>query len=73
MSDNVVFLIIALFVVVTVAGWLIYLGYNLILAFTVFVMGLPLIFMILLFVLFPPSFIVFLIGLVLIGIRSDSD
>ncbi len=66
MSDEALTLIIVGVIALAIIGFLLYLAAGLILAFTAFVIKLPLILSILMFVLFPPSFIVFLIGLALI-------
>jgi hypothetical protein len=57
-----VFAVIAL----AVLAWIVYASAGLILAFTAFVMGLPTILVILMFVIFPPTFVVFLIGVAML-------
>ena len=65
MSDAAVGVTVMLVLIALGLGllvWIVRLASDLILAFTYFVMGLPFILTILLFVLFPPCLIVFLIG-----------
>ncbi len=66
MSDTAILIIIGVVVALVVVVWLLYLAAGLVLMFTAFVMTLPTIVAILMFILFPPTFIVFLVGLAFI-------
>lgn len=81
MSETVVLIIVALFVIMTVLGlilglisWLFPIAARLVISFTVFLMELPFILTLLVFILFPPTLIVFLVGFVLLrlGLGDDS-
>lgn len=80
MSDDAIIIFIVLIAALAVIGWLCYLGAGLVLAFTAFVMELPTILSIIMFIIFPPTLMVFLVGLAFIhfGIanaitKSDSN
>jgi len=81
MSDATVVIIVvfaalmALSLVLGLIVWLVPIAARLVLAFTAFLMGLPLLLTILIFILFPPTLIVFLIGVALmqLGVGEDSD
>ncbi len=82
MSDTAVIIIIIVVAVIVLAivVWLLYLAAGLVLLFTAFVMELSPIVAILMFILFPPTLIVYLAGLAFIqfGVadalaRSDSE
>lgn len=62
MSETVVVALVAAVLVIGVLLWIVYVAAASILAFTAFVMGLPTILAILMFIIFPPTFVVFLIG-----------
>ena len=66
MSDQAVFIVVILAVALLIIGLLVYVAGGLIVMFTVFVGELPLILTVLLFILFPPSLILYLIGLAII-------
>jgi len=65
-GDTVFIVIVVAVVAVIVIGWLLYLAAGLIMLFTAFVAELPVIISILLFVLFPPTLVVFLVGLAML-------
>ena len=69
MSDNEVAILI---VIVLIAIFLIWIASKLIIVFTLFALELPLIISIPMFILFPPTFIVFLIGLFLLMFTGDT-
>lgn len=80
MSDEVVLIIVVAVIGLVIVGWVLYLAAGLVLAFTAFVMELPTIVTVLMFIVFPPTFIVFLVGLAFIRfgiadalVPSDSD
>lgn len=62
MSDTVVVVLVAAFIIIGVIAWIVQIAAASILAFTAFVMGLPTVLAILMFIIFPPTFVVFLIG-----------
>lgn len=62
MGDDAI-IIIAVVVALMIVGWLLYLAAGLVLLFTAFVMELPTILAIVMFIIFPPTLIVFLVGL----------
>jgi hypothetical protein len=71
-SETIILIIVALFGVMLVLSlalglvlWLIPPAARLVIAFTVFLMELPLLVTVLVFILFPPTLIVFLMGLAL--------
>lgn len=66
MSDDAVIIIVVIAIALIVLVWLSYLAAGIVLAFTAFVMDLPLIVTVLMFILFPPTLIVFLVGLAFI-------
>ncbi len=69
MSDTAVLIIVIAVIalaILAIVVWLLYLAAGLVLAFTAFVMELPIIVTILMFILFPPTLIVFLVGLAFI-------
>lgn len=66
MSNEVVAIIVIALIVLAIVVWLLYLASALILGFTVFVLELPLIVSIIMFIVFPPTLIVFLVGLAFI-------
>ena len=71
MDDNSLLTIIILIAVLFVAGWLLRFCASLIVFFTAFIIELPLVISILLFILFPPTIIAFLIGLLLIDFSNN--
>jgi len=81
MSDATLVIIVvfaalmALSLVLGLIVWLVPIAARLVLAFTAFLMGLPFLLTILVFILFPPSLVVFLIGVALmqLGVGEDSD
>ena len=75
MGNEAILTILGLVIGLMLIGWLLYLGAALVLAFTNFVMQLPMIISIIMFILFPPTIIVFLVGLAFLhfGIASDRD
>jgi len=56
---------VALLLILGLIVWLVPIAAQLVLAFTVFLLDLPILLTILVFILFPPTLIVFLIGLAL--------
>ncbi len=66
MSDTAILIIIGVVVALVIVVWLLYLAAGLVLMFTAFVTELPTIVAVLMFILFPPTFIVFLVGLAFI-------
>lgn len=62
MTSGIWILIIGLLVVIAVIAWIAYLATGLTLIFTAFVMRLPAVLSILMFIIFPPTLIVFLMG-----------
>ena len=75
MGDDAILIIIVLVIALMLIGWLLYLAAGLVLLFTAFVMQLPIILSIIMFILFPPTLIVFLVGLAFLhfGIAADRD
>jgi len=81
MSDATLVIIVvfaalmALSLVLGLIVWLVPIAARLVLAFTAFLMGLPFLLTILVFILFPPTLVVFLIGVALmqLGVGEDSD
>ena len=65
--------IITLIIIVLIALFLLYLAAGLVVIFTGFVLSLPPILYILLFILFPPTLIVVLIGLLFIALGFGRD
>ena len=66
MSEEAIIIIILAIIAIFIIGWLLYLAAGLVLVFTAFVMELPIILAIIMFILFPPTLIVFLVGLAFI-------
>lgn len=66
MSNEIVGIIVIVLIVLGIVVWLLYLASALVLVFTGFVLELPLIVSIIMFVVFPPTLIVFLVGLAFI-------
>ena len=66
MSDTAVLIIVIAVIALAIVVWLLYLAAALVLVFAAFVMELPIIVTILMFILFPPTLIVFLVGLAFI-------
>ena len=62
MSETVVVVLVAAVIIIGVVVWIVQIAAASILAFTAFVMGLPTVLAILMFIIFPPTFVVFLIG-----------
>lgn len=81
MSDTAIVIIVvlaALFILLLALGliiWLVPVAARLVLAFTAFLMGLPFLVTILVFILFPPTLVVFLIGIALmqLGVGEDQE
>jgi len=77
MSEDAWIILIVAILAVALIAWVIQLASGLILIFTYFVMGLPTLVAILMFVLFPPSLLVFLVGIAMmklgVGESNDSD
>lgn len=80
MSDTAILIIFAGVIALGIVVWLLYLAAGLVLLFTTFVMQLPIIVAILMFILFPPTLIIFLTGLAFIqfgvaeaAVPSDSE
>lgn len=78
MSDTAILIIIGVVVVLAIVVWLLYLAAGLVLMFTAFVMELPTMVAILMFILFPPTLIAYLVGLAFIqfgvtGTLAPSD
>lgn len=80
MSDTAIIIIIGVVIALVIVVSLLYLAAGLVLMFTAFVMELPTIVTILMFILFPPTFIVFIVGLAFIKfgiadtlVSSDSN
>lgn len=66
MSDDAVVVFILIAIALMVLALLLYLAAGLVIVFAAFVMELPLIIAVLMFVLFPPTLVVFLVGLAFI-------
>ena len=66
MSETAIAIIALVIFAVLIIGWLLYLAAGLVLVFTAFVMKLPTILAIIMFILCPPTLIVFLVGLAFI-------
>jgi hypothetical protein len=81
MSDTaiVITVVLAALVILLLAlgliVWLVPVAARLVLAFTAFLMGLPFLLTILVFILFPPTLVVFLIGIALmqLGVGEDQE
>lgn len=80
MSETAILIAFAVVIGLGMLIWVLYLAATLVLLFTAFVIQLPIIFSILMFILFPPTFIVFLAGLAFIQlgvgetpVSSDSE
>ena len=63
MSDDTLIIIVVIVIALAIIVWLLYLAAGLVLVFTAFVIELPLILSIIMFIIFPPTLIVFLVGL----------
>lgn len=66
MNGTAILIIFGVVIALGIVVWLLYLAAGLVLMFTAFVMQLPIIVAILMFILFPPTLIVFLTGLAFI-------
>ena len=64
---------VVLLLALALIAWLVPFVARLVLAFTAFVMDLPLLLGLLLFILFPPTLVVFLIGIALMQLGATSD
>jgi hypothetical protein len=75
MSDSAVLFLFFGFVALTLIGGALYLASGLLVIFAIFVMGLPTLVAVLLFILFPPAFLAFLGGyfLMLLGYGSEKQ
>jgi len=75
MSDPAITALILIGAILLTLVWVFYLAAGLVLAFTGFVIGLPLLLFILIFVLLPPPFVVLLVGCVFIlfGLAGRSE
>lgn len=81
MSDTAIVIIVvlaALSILLLALGlivWLVPVAARAVLAFTAFLMGLPFLLTILVFILFPPTLVVFLIGIALmqLGVGEDQE
>jgi len=70
---NIVIVVFIILIVLAILVWLIRVGAVLAAAFTVFMLDLPLIIMLLAFILFPPTLIVFLIGWFMLSVANKDD
>jgi len=66
MDEDTVIIIVVVAIALIVLVWLLYFAAGLVLVFTVFVMELPIVLTILMFIIFPPTLFVFLVGLAFI-------
>jgi len=64
MADQWVGVLFVTAILIVVVGWLLWLASAVLVLFATFVMGLPTLVSVLLFILFPPSLIAFLVGYV---------